>query len=176
MVVYSCVYRLYTLEYPTKFSTVIRVLNLVGYTVLQCVHTHASVHVLGRVTIIAYGWYGPRPASKTNHFFEMQTSRHSSCVRHEPVQICFDDLEINCFFFSTILKNCGSEKGPQCVHTQCTHANNLTISAKIRQKSTGCAAAGVHSTVHTQCAHAQCTHANNLTIWRFLGRVRMATS
>jgi hypothetical protein len=31
-------------------------------------------------------------------------------------------------------------------------------SAKIRQNSAGCTAAGVHSTVYTQCVHTQCVH------------------
>jgi hypothetical protein len=45
--------------------------------------------LLGRVTIIVYGWCGPRPASKTDLFFAMLISRPSSCVRLESVQICF---------------------------------------------------------------------------------------
>jgi hypothetical protein len=46
--------------------------------------------ILVRVAIIVYGWYGPRPASKTDHFFALLISRPSSCVRLKSVPICFD--------------------------------------------------------------------------------------
>ena len=42
--------------------------------------------ILGRVPIIVYGGYGPRPASITDQFFAVLISRPSSCVRLESVQ------------------------------------------------------------------------------------------
>jgi hypothetical protein len=50
---------------------------------------HSLLVLLGRVAIIAYGGYGPRPASKTDQIFVVLISRPSSCVRPESVQICF---------------------------------------------------------------------------------------
>ena len=52
--------------------------------------SYANCKVLGRVPIIVFGGYGPRPASITDQFFAVLISRPSSCVRPESVQICFD--------------------------------------------------------------------------------------
>ena len=51
--------------------------------------SRSTVGILGRVPIIVYGGYGPRPASITDQFFAALISRPSSCVRPESVQICF---------------------------------------------------------------------------------------
>jgi hypothetical protein len=50
----------------------------------------SGTYVLGRVPIIAYGGYGPRPASKTDHFFAVLISRPSSGPRLKSVPIRFD--------------------------------------------------------------------------------------
>ena len=41
---------------------------------LEISPTPFSIHVLGRVPIIAYGGYGPRPASKTDQIFASKIS------------------------------------------------------------------------------------------------------
>jgi hypothetical protein len=62
-------------------------------------------NILGRVAIIAYGGYGPWPASKTAQIFAVLISRPSRCVRPESVQTRRDPK-------SRVGGNSGIERAP----------------------------------------------------------------